>query len=417
MKPEEIKSLTELLIDLKTDVKTSCNQNVQHKFESLADKLRLLYVEQAVVEVMSTYYDFGEVTGVSRLFGGLINQNFAVTTNNGSRCYQLFIKRYRKEATEKEILFEHKCNAYLTRDDFPEVAKLIIASDGRTFIEHHIKQLDPPGKTSKFAVYTFLEGEDRYGWRTPYCSMADLASASAMFAKIHERGFGFKAGEHAKEEPKIIRLMDVFARYFDKLEEKVRGDVPCGVSAAYFLEKLPVYRQALETCKPLKEKCRGMLELMIHGDYHPGNQKYTDHGVSGVFDFDWCKEDLRLLDVALAITYFCTSWKEPENGLLFMDEIAVFLEAYQDYLAQSESIYPLTKEELAVLPEMIILANMYVIWWDLQEIFDVAESESCEEECLVYLDHNTKINEFALDNLGQLRDVVIKKRGSLLSLS
>ena len=408
MKPEEIKSLTELLVDLKTSVKTSCNQDVQEKFESLADKMRLLFVEQAVVEVMSAYYDFGEVTGVSRLFGGLINQNFSVTTNNGYRCFQLFIKRYRKEATEKEILFEHKCNAYLTNNDFPEVAKLIKAKDGRSFIEHHVKHLDPPGKTSKFAVYTFLEGEDRYGWLTPHCNMTDLANASAMFAKIHERGFGFTAGEHAKEEPKIIPLMDVFARYFDKLEEKTRNeaDTSCGASASYFLEKLPSYRQALETCRPLKEKCQNMLELMIHGDYHPGNQKYTDHGVTGVFDFDWCKEDLRLFDVAITITYFCTSWKEHENGLLFMDEIKVFLEAYQGYLEKSETIDPLTEKELAVLPEMIILANMYVIWWDLQEIFDVEESESCEEECLVYLDHNTKINEFALENLDKIREVV-----------
>ena len=408
MKPEEIKSLTELLVDLKTSVKTSCNEDFQHKFESLADKMRLLFVEQAVVEVMSTYYDFGEVTGVSRLFGGLINQNFTVTTNNGRRCYQLFIKRYRKEATEKEILFEHKCNAYLTSNDFPEVAKLIKAKDGRSFIEHHVMHLDPPGKTSKFAVYTFLEGEDRYGWLTPHCSLADLASASAMFAKIHERGFGFTAGEHAKEEPKIIPLMDVFARYFNELEEKTRHetDTACSASAAYFLEKLPSYRQALKICKPLKDKCQDMLELMIHGDYHPGNQKYTDHGVTGVFDFDWCKEDLRLFDVAITITYFCTSWKEHENGLLFMDEIKVFLEAYQGYLKKSERIYPLNEKELAVLPEMIILANMYVIWWDLQEIFDVEESESCEEECLVYLDHNTKINEFALENLDKIRDVV-----------
>jgi len=408
MKPEEIKAVTGLLLDLRTSTTTGCNEDVQQKIELLADKMRLLFVEQAVVEVMSNHYDFGEVTGVSRLFGGLINQNFSVTTNNGSRCYQLFIKRYRKQATEKEILFEHTCNDYLTSNDFPEVAKLIKAKDGRSFIEHHVKHLDPPGRTSKFAVYTFLEGEDRYGWLTPHCSMADLANASAMFAKIHERGFGFKAGEHAKDEPKIIPLVDVFERYFDGLEEKAREDKACSTSTAYFLEKLPVYRQALETCKPLKEKCRGMLELMIHGDYHPGNQKYTDHGVTGVFDFDWCKEDLRLFDVALAITYFCTSWTEHENGLLFMDEIKVFLEAYQGYLGKSARIYPLTKEELAVLPEMIILANMYVIWWDLQEIFDVEESESCEQECLVYLDHNTKINEFALENLEQIRDVVIK---------
>jgi hypothetical protein len=89
-----------------------------------------------------------------------------------------------------------------------------------------------------------------------------------------------------------------------------------------------------------------------------------------------------------------------------MEEIKVLLEAYQAYLLGSKNIYPLTEKELAVLPEMIILANMYVIWWDLQEIFNVEESESCEGQCLVYLDHNTRINEFALEHLEELRAVV-----------
>lgn len=405
MKPEEVKDLSELLIDLQTSAHKSCEQDAREKVDSLVEKMRLLFVEQAVIEVMSTYYDLGKVIAVTRLFGGLINQNFSVTTNNGNRCYRFFIKRYRKGASEKEILFEHKCNEYLTRNDFPEVAKLVKAKDGRTFVKHHVNHLDSPDRHSRFAVYTYLEGEDRYEWLTPHCSMSDMASASAMFAKIHDRGFGFKAGEHAKEEPGIIPLMDVFDEYFSTLEKKIQGEQACTTCSAYFIEKLPSYRRSLDVCQPLKEKCEGMLKLMIHGDYHPGNQKYTDHGVTGVFDFDWCKEDLRLFDVAITITYFCTSWKSHENGLLFMDEIKVFLEAYQAYLADSENIDPLTEKELAVLPEMIIMANMYVIWWDLQEIYDAEESESDEDQCLIYLDHNTKINEFALDHLEEIRKV------------
>jgi homoserine kinase type II len=315
---------------------------------------------------------------------------------------------YRQEASVKEILFEHKCNEYLTANDFPEIAKIIKAEDGRTFVEHPVKHLDSPGKPSKFAVYTFLEGEDRYEWKTPHCSMSDLASASAMFAKIHERGFGFTAGEHTKEEPKIIALMDEFRKYFTRFEEKAQGAMKGSKCETYFLEKLPSYQWALEKCQLLKKKCKGMLELMVHADYHPGNQKYSDNGVTGIFDFDWCKEDLRLFDVAITITYFCTSWKNHENGILFLDEIKVFLEAYQERLKKSNRIYPLTREELAVLPEMIIVANMYVIWWDLPEIFEVEQSESDEDECLVYLDHNTKINDYALEHLEEIRAVAEK---------
>ena len=408
MEPDEISAVSDSLLTLRAMTGNGCRQEVKDKAEALADQMRLIFVEQAIVEVMSTYYDFGEVTAVNRLHGGLINQSYVVATNDGRRRHRLFIKRYRREASVKEILLEHKYNAYLCADGFPEVAKCIKTKDGRSFIEHPVKNLDPPGAPSKFALYTYLDGEDRYGWLTPYCTLPEIAHASAMLAKIHERGFGFDAGEYAREEPKIIGLLDEFPKYFAEFEKKARNaEIGCK-SFDYFLEHQPAYLEALDRCHPLKDDCRDMLEVMIHGDYHPGNQKYSDEGIVGVFDFDWVKQDLRLLDVALMITYFCTSWKAHENGMLFLDEIEALLEAYQNYLQGSQRIYPMTREELGALPEMILMANMYVIWWDLREIFEVEESESCEEDCLAYLDHNTRINDYALTHLDDLRAVAEK---------
>ncbi len=408
MEPAEIKDLTESLIHLKTITAEACQPDAQKAVATLIHKMRLLFVEQAVAEVMSKHYDLGQVTAVTRLFGGLINQNFSVATNDGNRRHRFFIKRYRKEADVKEILLEHKFNQHLIADGFPEIAKVLPSREGSTFVEYPVAHLDPPDMPSKFAVYSYLEGEDRYAWCTPHCNMSELASASAMFAKIHERGFGFDPGEYAKDEPKITKLMDEFPKYFAKFEAKSKGSMQGSKSAVYFLEKLPSYIEALGRCRRLKEACKGMLQLIVHGDYHPGNQKYTGNSVSGVFDFDWCKEDLRLFDVAMTITYFCTSWKKPENGVLFLDEIEVLLKAYQEKLETSDHIFPLTREELAVLPEMIILANMYVIWWDLRELFEVETSESDEDECLVFLEHNTNINDFTLANLEKIRAVAKK---------
>jgi len=329
MEPAEIKDLTESLIRLKKLSTEACQPEAQKEVLSLLNKLRLLFVEQAVVDVMSTYYDFGEVTAVTRLFGGLINQNFSVATNDGYRRHRFFIKRYRREADVKEIMLEHKFNQHLTADGFPEIAKVLPSIDGKSFVAYPVPYLDAPDAPSKFAVYSYLEGEDRYAWRTPHCSMTELASASDKFAKVHERSFGFDPGAYAKDEPKIVKLMDAFPRYFQTFEEKSKGSMKGSKSADYFLEQQPKYIQALKRCQKLKEACEGMLEVIVHGDYHPGNQKYTGDGVTGIFDFDWCKQDLRLFDVAITITYFCTSWKEHEDGVLFLDEIKVLLEAYR----------------------------------------------------------------------------------------
>ncbi len=413
MKLIEIKELTDSLVNLQTIAKEDTSQHIANEIESIMKQLRLLYVEQAVADVISTCYDFGKVMSVTRLFGGLENQNFSVTTNNGQRHYRLFMRKYNKNARVKDILLEHKFNSYLCAGNFSGAAKCIQSKNGKTLVEHlvrysHIKYADLPDEQSRFAVYSYLEGENRYSWMTPNCTMTDLASAGSMLARMHECGFGFDDGEYVKQKPKIIELSGKFPMYFSKYEKKAQSAVNGSKCFKYFLEKLPSYHTALEHCQLQKDKYKGMLELMIHGDYHPGNLKYSDDGVIGVFDFDWCRKDLRLFDAAIAVTYFCTSWKEHENGILFSDEIKVFLEAYQERLKDSPRIFPLTKEELLLLPEMIILANMYVIWWDLREIFELEDPESFEDDCLVYLVHNTKINNYALEHIEEIREITRK---------
>ncbi len=406
MVPGDIQELTNSLKKLKKIGKESkiTPLELTEEIMKISSRLKLTFVELAILEAMPKFFDFGEVTSVTPLYGGLINQNFAVATNDGKRRHRYFIKRYRKEATLKEIILEHQLNQYLCRDGFPEVAKCVETNEGKTFFEYAVPSLDPSEKPSRFAVYTYLDGEDRYDWLTPHCTTKDLASASAMLAKIHDRGYGFDCGEYAKDEPKILQLLDEFPKYFEKYNA-ISSKNPKNKSFAYYLEKQPAYYNAIENCQQLKHKCEHMLQVMVHGDFHPGNQKYSDEGVVGAFDFDWCKEDLRVFDVAITITYFCTSWKSHEDGVLFDEEIQLFLEAYQNYLKTNGNIPLLTDEELEVLPEMIVLANMYVVWWDLQEIFDVEESESDDDDCLQYLRHNSKLNDYALGHMEEIREI------------
>lgn len=61
-----------------------------------------------------------------------------------------------------------------------------------------------------------------------------------------------------------------------------------------------------------------MSHLVIHGDYHPGNVKFQDGKVSGIFDFDWSNADLRCFDVAIALLYFCSVWNGIDAGNRFV---------------------------------------------------------------------------------------------------
>ena len=44
-----------------------------------------------------------------------------------------------------------------------------------------------------------------------------------------------------------------------------------------------------------------MPHCAIHCDFHPGNLKYENNRVVGIFDFDWSKIDLRLFDLRMAV--------------------------------------------------------------------------------------------------------------------
>ena len=88
----------------------------------------------------------------------------------------------------------------------------------------------------------------------------------------------------------------------------------------------------------------------IHCDFHPGNLKYENNRVVGIFDFDWSKIDLRLFDVCMAVDYFCCSWDEKNDGDLRLEKAALFLNAYQDQLHQTDGMKPLNAVEIKNLP-------------------------------------------------------------------
>jgi homoserine kinase type II len=88
-----------------------------------------------------------------------------------------------------------------------------------------------------------------------------------------------------------------------------------------------------------------------------------------MFDFDWSKLDARIFDVGLAMVYFFLSWDEADNGALRLDELELFLNAYQNKLADGYGIGPLTPEEQVHLPELIAAANLYVMNWALQDYY------------------------------------------------
>ena len=125
--------------------------------------------------------------------------------------------------------------------------------------------------------------------------------------------------------------------------------------------------------------------VINHSDYHPGNLKFESARISGLVDFDWAKVDLRAFDVGLAIWYFCASWEGSADGRLRLGDVRAFLNAYQERLGEPAELPPLTKAELAVMPDLIHAGSLYILYWGLR---DYLSKPVDPDEYLIYLRHS-----------------------------
>ncbi|MBA7703765.1 Homoserine kinase [subsurface metagenome] len=109
---------------------------------------------------------------------------------------------------------------------------------------------------------------------------------------------------------------------------------------------------------------------MIHRDYHPGNLKFQDDRVTGLFDYDWTRIEARCYDVALAIVNFCVLWWGKQDGHLGLDRVITFLSSYQETLKGSKEAGPLSHIELRYLPHLVRAGTIYVTHWIIKDFYD-----------------------------------------------
>ncbi|MBA7545395.1 Homoserine kinase [subsurface metagenome] len=175
----------------------------------------------------------------------------------------------------------------------------------------------------------------------------------------------------------------------------------------YFLKHLDFTLDVIEgTLSSIKKGYYAkMPQLVVHCDYHPGNLKYRNGRAVGLFDFDWSKIDMRCFDVALATTYFCTTWEGKEDGDLLLDKLELFLRSYQSESVRMKGVGPLQKEEISCLPFMIKASNLYVLNWDVDDFYI---KKLNPYEYLIYLQHNVWFMRWLERNPGILTDTIQK---------
>jgi homoserine kinase type II len=333
-------------------------------------------------------YDIGELTECEQNDRGYVNTSYAIETLAGGSVHKYFLRRYKKGIKKDDLDFEHSLINYLVDNKFTWVAGVVKTRDGNTYV--HKSGDDPQGEGVYYAIFDYLSGEDRYTWVNPICKPEELVSAAQILAQYHQTGFGFTP-QGMRSDPDISNLLPEIRARVRNPEARTKNTL----FDTYLSEHSGVILRCIEEalaaiCEP---ECKAGVKLAIHCDYHPGNLKFTESRATGLFDFDWSKIDYRSFDVALAIFYFFTSWGE-QDGVLRLNEIALFLNAYQNALKELPGVGPLSPGELKYFPDMINAGNLYVLNWT---ILDYDQKDVDPQEYLVYLRHSVNLIQWLVD--------------------
>lgn len=331
--------------------------------------------------LMEENYDLGRLTRVQEIVGGYCNKSYAVWMAADERTDRYFLRLYNSNVIENEILFEHALLNHLRSNGFTLAAAIVPSRSGATVLT-----TPPPenhqAKRAIWALFEFLEGEDKYSWTYTKLTDKEFISAAEVLAYLHHCGHAFeKPPGTDRVQPPIMEFIPTFKKTFSAFSKQA-GDRRCD---RLFKDNFKTICKALDDAASMDVRFQGMKKIPIHCDYHPGNLKFRDEKGIGIFDFDWSKIDYRLFDVALGLVYFTSIWNEQAAGLR-PDKFVLFLSTYNEACQRFAHIGPLTKQERKYLVPMLSIANLYVLNWDLVDFYGTPNQN--DDEYCSYINHN-----------------------------
>ncbi len=356
---------------------------------------------QNAIDIFKTHYDLGEVIHAQELTGGYCNRSFVVTAAKNDRKFKYLVRRYNPATAEKEIKFEHTLIMHLKNNGFSPAAGVVPQLSGETYVRE--KTAAAGLKTIRnWAVFEHLEGDDRYTWVDTHIAPADMISAAKVLAQLHLAGCNFrKPPGMDRVQPRIMDFLPTFSgiyAQYARMAGKTAFD-------RRFLKDLKRILRAVDQAKISKSDLKRLPQLPIHCDYHQGNLKYKGSEVSGVFDFDWSKIDLRLFDLCLALVYFCARWEGRAAGSLDLDKGRLFFKTYNEACASKDGPGPLSQLEKTHLSSLLAAGNLFVMHWT---IFDFYTSQSPDVEVYMkFLNHGIGLMnwiEMQKDNIAKTVD-------------
>ena len=358
---------------------------------------------ESISEIVKDHYDLGELTSAVRIYKGYVNVTNDIHILKDGQIRNYILRIYREGNLENKICFEHALINVLGEKGFVLSPHLVETRYQSTYVK--LSEQSADSRQELFiAIYQYLPGEDKYSWDNPLCTLAELSHSAGVLATYHNTIFGWRDTTGWKEPGIIEQISHMPAMW------KAYTDSPGNsVFDRYLIKHLDRLNESVHQVSTAIERTvyETFPHLIIHGDFHPGNLKFQDETVVGLFDFDWSMLDARCIDVGLALTYFCTAWEEKSDGDLLLDRINVFLDGYQASTQERRTLGALSPSELQYLPQMILAGTLYILHWTISEYYTILPDS---DEYVRYLKHGVRSIKWLEQNWSRLVEAVKCKK-------
>lgn len=229
------------------------------------------------------------------IVGGPSSEAWRVAVRADRRVYCL--KSHRERGID-ELKAEHALLSCLHEAGFPLSPAAVRHTTGDTAFLHHERA---------FALYRFIESDAPFVWTRGGWSIQQAHSAGIALAEFHSL---------ASTCRDIVRTPAVTAEGLRSwglaVLQRASGLFPSDV-----MIRVSKFEEVLRGSFAVASDVR--THGVIHGDFHPGNVLYKGEQVVGVLDYEYCRVDSRLFDVAYATMTFSFENIDPAYSLAFLD--------------------------------------------------------------------------------------------------
>lgn len=389
LKTEEMKQFNPLTPDTTLESVFSLRKAEEqiHNIRKMAEES---FIYEQIREIIETDYDIGNIEEIYEIFGGYVNKSYGIYVNKDGERHTWFFRKYMRNKDLNELMMEHTLLIYAKAQGFEKGATPIPAKSGITYATREERNPDGTMETWYFAVYEYIPGNATYDWINNDLPPVSYNSCAEVLAEFHNAARDFAPKTYSRAEHNINLLMTEFPEDFKGYIKSYKENGYTNCFCEYFEESQDYIDKMCRKAIIPEEDFAKLPVVPNQSDLHPANFKYNEDGtVSGFFDFDWAKMDIRLFELGFGCSYFFSSWDSDRDGDILVEKVIDFINTYNNHLRKLNGLMPMTELEKKYFFEAMVMGTEYLVRWASEACFK--DNTLNPYEYLYYMQHEVRV--------------------------